>query len=43
MKQNQKDAFRTISMSREMDEVIQRIASDSRRARCRCGSLVQAL
>ena len=28
MKQNQKDAFRTISMSREMDEVIKRIAAD---------------
>ena len=28
MKQNQKDAFRTISLSREMDEVIQRIASE---------------
>lgn len=26
MKQNPKDAFRTISMSREMDEVIKRIA-----------------
>ena len=28
MKQNPKDAFRTISLSREMDEVIQRIASE---------------
>ena len=28
MKQNQKDAFRTISLSREMDEVIQRIAAE---------------
>ena len=28
MKQNQKDAFRTISLSREMDKVIQRIAAD---------------
>ena len=28
MKQNPKDTFRTISMSREMDKVIQRIASD---------------
>ena len=28
MKQNHKDAFRTISLSREMDEVIKRIASD---------------
>ena len=28
MKQNPKDAFRTISMSREMDEVIKRIASE---------------
>ena len=28
MKQNQKDAFRTISLSREMDKVIQRIAAE---------------
>ena len=28
MKQNPKDAFRTISLSREMDNVIQRIASE---------------
>ena len=28
MKQNHKDAFRTISLSREMDNVIQRIASE---------------
>lgn len=28
MKQNTKDAFRTISMSREMDKVIQRIAAE---------------
>ena len=28
MKQNPKDAFRTISLSREMDEVIQRIAAE---------------
>ena len=28
MKQNPKDAFRTISLSREMDKVIQRIASE---------------
>ena len=28
MKQNPKDAFRTISLSREMDEVIKRIASE---------------
>ena len=28
MKQNPKDAFRTISLSREMDEVIKRIAAD---------------
>ena len=28
MKQNQKDAFRTISLSLEMDEVIKRIASE---------------
>ena len=28
MKQKQKDAFRTISLSREMDNVIQRIAAE---------------
>ena len=28
MKKNHKDAFRTISLSREMDNVIQRIASE---------------
>lgn len=28
MKQNPKDAFRTISLSREMDKVIQRIAAE---------------
>ena len=28
MKQNQKDAFRTISLSRDMDKVIQRIAAE---------------
>ena len=28
MKQNPKDAFRTISMSRDMDNVIQRIAAE---------------
>ena len=28
MKQNPKDAFRTISLSREMDEFIQRIAAE---------------
>ena len=28
MKQNPKDAYRTISLSREMDKVIQRIASE---------------
>ena len=28
MKQNQKDAFRTISLSREMDKGIQRIAAE---------------
>ena len=28
MKQNQKDAFRTISLSREMDKVLQRIAAE---------------
>lgn len=28
MKQNPKDTFRTISLSREMDKVIQRIASE---------------
>ena len=28
MKQDQKDAFRTISLSREMDKVIKRIASE---------------
>ena len=28
MKQNPKDTFRTISMSREMDKIIQRIASE---------------
>ena len=28
MKQNPKDTFRTISLSHEMDEVIQRIASE---------------
>lgn len=28
MKKNPKDAFRTISLSREMDEVIKRIASE---------------
>ena len=28
MKQNQKAAFRTISLSREMDKVIQRIAAE---------------